>query len=172
MSSEILDVLPVSLDLVRVPRARVSALVRPILAQLLAPEPTFLALTANEIELTIFAADAAAAFAPVVRRDRRRHAHPGWEAVEVSAEKWKVIQIPSPGTLQLAVDWSLMRYSLVSHVTDDSGACLHEISAPIAAAGISILYHSSLRDDYILVRPSTLEPAPFLPPAYRIPSCR
>jgi hypothetical protein len=101
MSSDCLDVLPVSLDLVRVPRARVRALVRPILGQLLAPDPVFFALTANEIELSIFAANAADAFRSVARRDARRRAcpsRPDWEAVEVSTDKWKVIQIPSLGT--------------------------------------------------------------------------
>jgi len=36
---------------------------------------------------------------------------------------------------------------------DNSGARVHELSAPLAAAGISILYQSSYMSDFIFVRP-------------------
>ena len=39
----------------------------------------------------------------------------------------------------------------VSHL-DTSGARVHELSAPLAAAGISILYQSSYMSDFIFVR--------------------
>jgi hypothetical protein len=157
MSSDILDVLPVSLDLIRIPRQRVPALVGAILRQLLASgdDRTFLALTANEIELSIFGVGAAGAFAPIARRDARKAASAAgqtWEPVEVSTNKWKVIQIPSPGKFSNPRPASFLPLVLIPCFTDDSGAHLHEVCAPIAAAGISILYHSSHQNDFIFVR--------------------
>lgn len=157
MSSDILDVLPVSLDLIRIPRHRVPALIGPILRQLLASgdDRTFLALTANEIELSIFGVDAAGVFNPIARRDARKAASVAgqtWEPVEVSTNKWKVIQIPSPGEYSNPRLASFLPLVLISCFSDDSGAHLHEVCAPIAAAGISILYHSSHQNDFIFVR--------------------
>lgn len=45
-------------------------------------------------------------------------------------------------------------YCFITHkFSDSSGARVHELSAPLAAAGISILYQSSYLSDFIFVRP-------------------
>lgn len=113
MSGDIIEVLPVSLSLVRIPRSRVSGLFHPILSQILRPDPTFLNVTCNELELSMFAADSVVDdFAPVARRDRRRlDKRPAFEPVEISSDKWKVIQIPSPGTRLPPIPFLLCRPS-------------------------------------------------------------
>ncbi len=120
-SSVTISLLPVSLALVHIPRARVRALLHPVLRTLLLPAPAFVNLTANAIELSIFADHAAiAGFAPVARRDARRarvraagdrgggkrgggcecgcESEGGceaWAPVEVSHDRWNVLQIDS-----------------------------------------------------------------------------
>lgn len=42
-------------------------------------------------------------------------------------------------------------------MADTSGARVHELSAPLAAAGISILYQSSYMSDFIFVSPNLLD---------------
>lgn len=96
-----------------IPRSRIPELNRPILKQLLRRAPKFLNLTANEIELSIFAEDDELIdFEPVARRDRhkqrlrdsvsgaathrrrgRSRSHDVLDAVEISLEKWRVLQI-------------------------------------------------------------------------------
>lgn len=106
-----ITILPCSLSLVHIPRPRIAELSRPILKQILRKQPTFLNLTANEIELSIFAEDESVGdFEPIARRDRQRqrvraearagsvHGHRTKRAVntqpvEISFEKWKVLQI-------------------------------------------------------------------------------
>jgi hypothetical protein len=159
MSGDIIEVLPVALSLVRVPRSRVNSLYHPILKQILQPEPTFLAVTCNELELSIFAADSVLEdFESVTRKDarklakcaagRRKGKAQTFEPVEVSSDKWKVIQIPSPGLFSA----SFRPHPVSPGEADSSGARVHELTAPIAAAGISILYQSSHQSDFIFVR--------------------
>ncbi|KAI0036728.1 hypothetical protein K488DRAFT_81723 [Vararia minispora EC-137] len=149
-----ISLLPVSLSLVHIPRSRFIQLVHPIVRQILLPNPAFLNLTCNEIELTIFAEHHFLAdFEYIARKDRQRHRSrsgstssrstqpdaPLNVAVEVSYEKWNVLQIDSH-----------------SSGLDSAGARVHEISAPLAAAGISILYQSSYTSDFIFVKTSRL----------------
>ncbi|KZV65792.1 hypothetical protein PENSPDRAFT_689534 [Peniophora sp. CONT] len=147
-----ISLLPVSLSLVHIPRSRLLSLVHPVIRQLLIPRPTFLNLTCNEIELSIFADnDAVSDFEVIARRDRQRHrsrsgstssrTHPdahSEDAIEVSHDQWRVLQIDSHSGF------------------DNTGARVHEISAPLAAAGISILYQSSHISDFIFVKASRL----------------
>ncbi|KAK7676910.1 hypothetical protein QCA50_020166 [Cerrena zonata] len=147
-----ISLLPGSLSIVHVPRSRIHGLCHPLLRQLLLPNPTFLNITCNEIELSIFAEHhVLQEFEPLVKKDSRRMKMRGrtsqpshntpkrsteeWEPIEMSAEKWNVFQIDSH-----------------SSGLDTSGARIHELSAPLAAAGISILYQSSYMSDFIFVK--------------------
>ncbi|KAI0322448.1 hypothetical protein OF83DRAFT_1093360 [Amylostereum chailletii] len=148
-----ISLLPVSLSLVHVPRSRLIQLAHPIVRQILLPHPAFLNLTSNEIELSIFAErDALDDFEAIARKDRqtlrswsgstssRRYSSVSEsDAVEVSYDKWNVLQIDSH-----------------SSGLDNAGARVHEISAPLAAAGISILYQSSYMSDFMFVKSSRL----------------
>ncbi|KAL5487912.1 hypothetical protein ACEPAI_6020 [Sanghuangporus weigelae] len=154
-----ISILDVSLSLVHIPRSRVPELNRPILKQLLRKGPKFLNLTANEIELSIFTEeDELMDFEPVARRDRqkqrlrdtasgvpahrrrrRSHSYEAVDALEISLEKWRVLQIDSH-------DDSL----------SNSGSRVRELSSPLAAAGISILYQSSYLSDFIFVKAARL----------------
>lgn len=49
------SLLPVSLSLVHIPRCRLLELSHPIIRQILLPNPSFLNLTCNQVELSIFA---------------------------------------------------------------------------------------------------------------------
>lgn len=107
-----ITILDGSLSLVHIPRSRLTELNRPILKQLLRKSPKFLNLTANEIELSIFAEDDELSdFEPIARRDRQKrlrdsvsasgrhrrrrpsNSHDVLESVEISFEKWNVLQI-------------------------------------------------------------------------------
>lgn len=111
-----ITILDVSLSLVHIPRSRVADLNRPILKQLLRRSPKFLNLTANELELSIFVEnDALGEFEVVARKDRqklrcrelaatgaasrrrRREAKLNLtlQPVEISLDKWRVLQIDS-----------------------------------------------------------------------------
>ncbi|KAL0580074.1 hypothetical protein V5O48_001933 [Marasmius crinis-equi] len=59
--------------------------------------------------------------------------------IEVSYEQWSVLQVDSH-----------------SDSLDSSGARVNELSAPLATAGISILYQSSYLSDFIFVKESRL----------------
>ncbi|KAH8118476.1 hypothetical protein DFH11DRAFT_1567513 [Phellopilus nigrolimitatus] len=153
-------ILDVSLSLVHIPRSRLTELSRPILKQLLRKSPKFLNLTANEIELSIFAEDAELDdFEPIARKDRQKQrlrdksdSKSSWsrrkrlsrpndssQSVEISFEKWRVLQIDSH-----------------EDSLSNSGSRVRELSAPLAAAGISILYQSSYLSDFIFVKASRL----------------
>ncbi|KAG2013311.1 hypothetical protein CC2G_010237 [Coprinopsis cinerea AmutBmut pab1-1] len=152
MSSEVtITLLPVSLSLVHIPRSRVSHVSHPILRQILHPNPGFLNITCNDIELSIFAEDHMLEdFEPLARKDRRRQRSRSgsnqskngleFQPVEVSYERWSVLQIDSH-----------------SNQIDNSGARVHELSAPLAAAGISILYQSSYMSDFIFVKEARIQ---------------
>ncbi|KAF8639804.1 hypothetical protein AX17_001063 [Amanita inopinata Kibby_2008] len=150
-----ISVLPVSLSLVHIPRSRLAHISHPIIRQILQPDPVFLSITSNEIELSIFTEfHALQEFESIARRDRhKQRAQSGsgssrqsptreFEPIEVSYEKWRVLQIDSH-----------------SDRPDISGARVNELSAPLAAAGISILYQSSYMSDFIFVKESRLQEA-------------
>lgn len=110
-----ISLLPVSLSLVHIPRSRVHSLFHPILRQLLLPKPTFLNVSCNEIELSVFAEHFALRdFEPIARHDAHKAKVEGhertygeeeaikrtmdwrdWSPVEVSQERWNVLQIDS-----------------------------------------------------------------------------
>ncbi|TEB35731.1 hypothetical protein FA13DRAFT_1728581 [Coprinellus micaceus] len=134
-----ISLLPVSLSLIHIPRTRLPALTTAIIRQLLLPQPQFLNITANDIELSIFAEEHVLHdFLPIARRDRHQRRH---HALEVSYEKWSVLQIDSHS----------------DQAVDNAGARVHELSAPLAAAGISILYQSSYMSDFMFVKESQLQ---------------
>ncbi|KAJ3493962.1 hypothetical protein NLJ89_g10905 [Agrocybe chaxingu] len=153
-----ITVLPVSLSLVHIPRSRLTNLSHPVLRQILHPSPAFLNITCNEIELSIFAEHHMLAdFDPIARKDRQRQrsrsgsansrksvsrSTSDYEPVEISYEKWSVFQIDSH-----------------SDQTGNSGTRVHDLSAPLAAAGISILYQSSYTSDFIFVKEFRLREA-------------
>ena len=108
-----ISLLPVSLALVHVPRSRLDTLTQHILRPLLRPNPGFLNVTCNEIELSLFAeGHALQEFEKIARKDarklrRRREAQDAgqrtrsrrrrenWEPIEVSSDRWSVLQIDS-----------------------------------------------------------------------------
>lgn len=152
-SNVTITLLPVSLSLVHIPRARLPHLTHPVLRQILQPNPIFLNVTCNEIELTLFAEHRNLAdLERVARQDRQRQRSRSGsgssrkrpslsddDRVEITCERWNVLQIDSH-----------------SDQMDNSGARVHELSAPLAAAGISILYQSSYMSDFIFVKQSRL----------------
>ncbi|KAI6035040.1 hypothetical protein F5J12DRAFT_901922 [Pisolithus orientalis] len=151
-SNVTISLLPVSLSLVHIPRSRLPQLTHPILRQILQPNTTFFNVTCNEIELTLFAEHHNLADLDLIaRQDRQLHrsrsgsgssrkrALSDGDRVEITCENWNVLQIDSH-----------------SDQLDNSGARVHELSAPLAAAGISILYQSSYRSDFIFVKESRL----------------
>lgn len=92
-------------------------------------------------------------FEPIARRDRykqrsrsgsgsgrKRSGSDDQELVEISCEKWSVLQIDSH-----------------SDQIDNAGERIYELSAPLAAAGISILYQSTYMSDFIFVKESRLQ---------------
>ncbi|KAL0949260.1 hypothetical protein HGRIS_009338 [Hohenbuehelia grisea] len=149
-----ISLLPVSLALVHVPRSRVTQLSHPILKQILQPSPAFLNITCNEIELSLFAEHTLLAdFEVLGRQDRQRQRSRSGSSssrksatdtlkdpVEVSYERWSVLQIDSH-----------------SDRLENSGARVNELSAPLAAAGISIMYQSSYMSDFIFVKETRLQ---------------
>lgn len=111
-----ISLLPVSLSLVHIPRSRIPDLFHPIIRQILLPKPAFLNITCNEIELSVFADHHASHdFDAVIRADARKlratsrersragsksdkkksARQSGWEPVEMSSERWNVLQIDS-----------------------------------------------------------------------------
>ncbi|KAF8076651.1 hypothetical protein FPV67DRAFT_1472200 [Lyophyllum atratum] len=150
-----ISLLQSSLSLVHIPRSRLHQLSHPVLKQILQPNPTFLNITCNEVELSLFADETVLEdFEPIARKDRHRKRSiantgagrpPGSRSrdidpVEVSYERWSVLQVDSH-----------------SDQIDNSGARVNEVSAPLAAAGISILYQSSYMSDFILVKTARLQ---------------
>ncbi|EKM59283.1 uncharacterized protein PHACADRAFT_249670 [Phanerochaete carnosa HHB-10118-sp] len=144
-SSVTVSLLPVSLSLVHIPRSRIHDNIHSILRQLLLPSRTFLNVTINEVELSIFAEHhtlqdfelAAHEDARLSREQKRKHrSKDEWKPVEISFERWNVLQIDSHS----------------DGLDNTSGARVHELSAPLAAAGVSILYQSSYMSDFIFVK--------------------
>lgn len=165
-----ITLLPVSLSLVHIPRSRLNSLFHPVLRQILQPNPAFLNITCNEIELSIFAEHHMLRdFEPISRRDRHRQRsrsgsgssrkpppdNPVCEHIEISYEKWNVLQIDSHND-QIGTYFSPFFFPnslfLLLFFTGKSGTRVHDLSAPLADAGISILYQSSYMSDFIFVR--------------------
>lgn len=99
-----ISLLPTSLSLVHIPRSRLAQLTHPVLHHILQPTQTFLNMTCNEIEMSLFVERGELAeFERVARKDRQRRrgsqgssaGGPAWECVEISYEKWSVLQIDS-----------------------------------------------------------------------------
>jgi hypothetical protein len=102
--------LPVSLSLVRIPRSRLSKLSHSLLRQILKPNPSFLNITCNELELSVFAeSDVLEDFEPIARKDRQKKISRSrsrarktsatqadeYDFVEISYDTWNVLQIDS-----------------------------------------------------------------------------
>ncbi|KAK7054260.1 ACT-7 domain-containing protein [Favolaschia claudopus] len=138
--------LPTALSIVSIPRSRLDALSHPVLRALLQPNPSFLSITCNTLELSLFAEpQSLSAFDAIARADQSASNCVGVQAlepVEISHERWSVLQIDSH-----------------SDQLDNAGARVNELSAPLAAAGISILYQSSYMSDFIFVKERRLAEA-------------
>ena len=74
MESQVtISLLPVALSLVTIPRPRLKHLTTPVIHHILQPNPTFLNITCNELELSIFAeADTIDEFHAIARRDKHK----------------------------------------------------------------------------------------------------
>ncbi|KAF8195635.1 hypothetical protein K438DRAFT_1718835 [Mycena galopus ATCC 62051] len=137
--------LPTAVSIVSIPRSRLDALSHPVLHALLQPNPPFLSITCNALELSLFAEpDCLYPFDAIARADEaaRSNSAEAPEPVEISHDRWSVLQIDSH-----------------SDQLDNAGARVNELSAPLAAAGISILYQSSYMSDFIFVKERRLAEA-------------
>ncbi|CAE6521990.1 unnamed protein product [Rhizoctonia solani] len=131
-----ITVLDIALRLCTIPRSRLPETTHYVVKQFLRQRPTFLNITLNTSELSIFAEQTTLEdFRPLARRGRlgARSGAP----VEISQETWSVLQIDEDKF-------------------GDAGTRVCEISAALARAGISILYQSSYMSDFILVKSSSL----------------
>ncbi|PPQ65362.1 hypothetical protein CVT24_011472 [Panaeolus cyanescens] len=177
-----ISLLPVSLSLVHIPRSRLNHLSHPILKQILHPNPGFLNITCNQIELSIFAEHHMLQdFEPIARKDslkrrsrsgsgssrksaRRASSHSPHEPVEISYDTWSVLQIDSHsdriGTNPIFIIFCAFSPNFILFFQKDNcGSRVYDLSAPLAAAGISILYQSSYTSDFIFVKESRLQEA-------------
>ncbi|KAJ7490335.1 hypothetical protein B0H11DRAFT_2278072 [Mycena galericulata] len=137
--------LPTAVHIVSIPRNRLPSLSHPILRSLLGPSPAFLSIICNALELSLFAdldPDSLRAFDAISAADHRQGSPTAIDPVEVSRDRWSVLQIDSH-----------------SDQLDNAGARVNELSAPLAAAGISILYQSSYMSDFIFVKERRLAEA-------------
>ncbi|KAJ7904767.1 hypothetical protein B0H14DRAFT_3103476 [Mycena olivaceomarginata] len=139
--------LPTALSIVSIPRSRLDALSHPVLRALLQPNPQFLCITCNALELSLFAEpESLRAFDAIAQADQAAASSSNCpqtlESVEISHDRWSVLQIDSH-----------------SDQLDNAGARVNELSAPLAAAGISILYQSSYLADFIFVKERRLAEA-------------
>ncbi|CUA73861.1 hypothetical protein RSOLAG22IIIB_01382 [Rhizoctonia solani] len=131
-----ITVLDIVLRLCTIPRSRLPETTHYVVKQFLRQRPTFLNITLNTSELSIFAEQTTLDdFRPLARRGSlgARSGAP----VEISQETWSVLQIDEDKF-------------------GDAGTRVCEISAALARAGISILYQSSYMSDFILVKSSSL----------------
>ncbi|EKM79868.1 hypothetical protein AGABI1DRAFT_106212 [Agaricus bisporus var. burnettii JB137-S8] len=132
-----ISLLPMPLALVHIPRSRLQELSHPILRHILDPSPTFFTITANEIEISLFVDyEHVHDFDVIARKDMQKMRR---DPVEISYQPWNALQIDSHAE----------QYG-------GCGARVNELSAPLAAAGISILYQSSYMCDFIFVREARL----------------
>ena len=123
-----ITLLPVSLSLVHIPRSRLTHLSHSVLRQILQPNPAFLNITCNEIELSIFAEHHMLLdFELISRKDRHRKMSKSRsvysrklppsvslrEHVEISCEKWTVLQIDSHDDQMIGMYISLPKLSFL-----------------------------------------------------------
>ncbi|KAG8748502.1 hypothetical protein FRC10_003635 [Ceratobasidium sp. 414] len=131
-----ITVLDITLRLCTIPRPRLPETTHYVVKQFLRQRPTFMNITLNTQELSIFAEDSTLEdFLPLARRGRVG-ARSG-ASVEISQDTWSVLQIDEDKF-------------------GDAGTRVCEISAALARAGVSILYQSSYMSDFILVKSSSL----------------
>ncbi|KAJ7639053.1 hypothetical protein FB45DRAFT_1055244 [Roridomyces roridus] len=130
--------LPQTVSVVSIPRARLDALSHPLLRVLLKPNPSFLSIICNSLELALYAE----LDAHSIRAFRSASDQAAAVKLEISEDQWSVLQIDSH-----------------SDQLDNAGARVNELSAPLAAAGISILYQSSYMSDFIFVKEQRLAEA-------------
>ncbi|KAJ7178911.1 hypothetical protein C8R46DRAFT_618532 [Mycena filopes] len=135
--------LPTALSIVSIPRSRLDALSHPVLRALLQLDPPFLSITCNALELSLFAEpESLRAFDAIARADLASSSSGALEPLEISHDRWSVLQIDSH-----------------SDQLDNAGARVQELSASLSAAGISILYQSSYMSDFIFVKERRLAEA-------------
>ncbi|QRV91090.1 hypothetical protein RhiJN_19108 [Ceratobasidium sp. AG-Ba] len=131
-----ITVLDITLRLCTIPRTRLPETTHYVVKQFLRQRPTFMNITLNTQELSIFAEHSTLDdFLPLARRGRT--ASRTGAPVEISQDTWSVLQIDEDKF-------------------GDAGARVCEISAALARAGVSILYQSSYMSDFILVKSSSL----------------
>ncbi|KAF8605169.1 hypothetical protein BDV93DRAFT_555114 [Ceratobasidium sp. AG-I] len=132
-----ITVLDISLRLCTIPRSRLPETTHYVVKQFLRQSPTFMNITLNTSELSIFAEDSTLEdFLPLARRGRMG-SRSTTAPVEISSDTWSVLQIDEDKF-------------------GDAGTRVCEISAALASAGVSILYQSSYMSDFILVKSSSL----------------
>lgn len=125
-----ISLLPVSLSLVHVPRSRLAQLSHPVLRQILQPNPKFLNVTCNEIELSLFAEHQMLQdFEQIARHDRQRQrsrsgsgssrkniSRSYLEPVEISYDRWSALQIDSHSDqLGMSIICSLLKSTADRH---------------------------------------------------------
>ncbi|KAJ7498679.1 hypothetical protein FB451DRAFT_1161382 [Mycena latifolia] len=140
--------LPAPVNIVSIPRSRLDALSHPVLHALLHPAPAFLSITCNALELSLFGEpDSLRPFDAIARADALT---PDLEPVEISMTAGR------PARYGV---FFITPHLLTPHPEDNAGARVNELSAPLAAAGISILYQSSYMSDFIFVKERRLAEA-------------
>ncbi|KEI42102.1 uncharacterized protein L969DRAFT_83969 [Mixia osmundae IAM 14324] len=140
-----ISILPATLKLVKIPRAQVNERMyeinrslsfrdydRVVSAGSASPKDPFYSLTMNEVELSIFADTSIVdkVFARWLEHDTSER-----DSIEVGLETWVAMQVEQHGD-----EW------------EQAGARVKEISAPLAAQGISILFLSTYISDFILIK--------------------
>ncbi|KIJ56750.1 hypothetical protein M422DRAFT_22904 [Sphaerobolus stellatus SS14] len=149
-------VLPDLLALVHIPRSRLVQFSHQVVKQILSPSPSFLNITCNNIELSLFAHHSVLAdFEPLARRDRHRlkKAHSSRRTQNRSRQN----SVNTPEPVEVSYDtWNVLQLDSHDDRLDKAGARVRELSAPLAQAGISILYQSSYTSDFIFVKSSRL----------------
>lgn len=149
-----------TVSIVSIPRPRLDALSHPLLRVLLQPSPAFLSITCNALELSLFAdldPESLRAFETISSADHAAGSSTCPDPLEVSRDRWSVLQIDSHSD-QLGSFFPFFQFHSprLTPSEDNAGARVNELSAPLAAAGISILYQSSYMSDFIFVGPLLL----------------
>ncbi|KZT58825.1 hypothetical protein CALCODRAFT_228838 [Calocera cornea HHB12733] len=145
-----LTILPTTLSLVNIPRQRAvqGEVCNRIIYNLLnsVESAEFLAIVANELELSIYADAATIRRTKLIKMARKEHRmardskqmrKPGWKPMEYSSKRWSVLQVDT-------------------HDDEDAGTRIHQISSCLSSAGIPILFVSSHSADFVLVKSGLL----------------
>ncbi|EJT97626.1 hypothetical protein DACRYDRAFT_119293 [Dacryopinax primogenitus] len=145
-----LTILPTTLSLVNIPRQRAVQgevcvrIMKNLLTSLARTE--FLAIVANELELSIYADPEVIRRTRLIRMAKKEHRlardpqhlpKPGWKPIEYSSKRWSVLQVDT-------------------HDDEDGGTRMHQISSCLSSAGIPILFVSSHSADFVLVKSALL----------------